>query len=73
MKIRMANRRNAYRAARRCPVCFSYEVWTCAQIPGNTVRACRRCKCRYLNQFADDEGTPRAPRPSHTRRRPARV
>ncbi len=57
MKIRMANRRNAYRAARRCPVCFSYEVWTCAQIPGNAVRACRRCKCRYLNQFADDEGT----------------
>lgn len=56
VKIRMANRRHAYRAARRCPVCFSYEVWTCAQIPGNTVRACRRCKCRYLNQFADDEG-----------------
>jgi len=21
------------------------------------VRACRRCKCRYLNQFMDDEGT----------------
>ena len=57
MKVRLANRRHAYRAARRCPVCFSYEVWTCAQIPGNTVRACRRCKCRYLNQFADDEGT----------------
>jgi SAM-dependent methyltransferase len=57
IRIRMANRRHAYRAARRCPVCFSYEVWTCAQIPGNTVRACRRCKCRYLNQFADDEGT----------------
>lgn len=57
VKIRLANRRHAYRAARRCPVCFSYEVWTCAQIPGNTVRACRRCKCRYLNQFADDEGT----------------
>jgi 2-polyprenyl-3-methyl-5-hydroxy-6-metoxy-1,4-benzoquinol methylase len=57
VKIRMTNRRHAYRAARRCPVCFSYEVWTCAQIPGNTVRACRRCKCRYLSQFADDEGT----------------
>lgn len=56
IRIRMINRRHAYRAARRCPVCFSYEVWTCAQIPGNTVRACRRCKCRYLNQFADDEG-----------------
>lgn len=55
--IRVANRRNAYRAARRCPVCFSSEVWSCAQIPGNVVRACRRCKCRYLNQFADEEGT----------------
>jgi 2-polyprenyl-3-methyl-5-hydroxy-6-metoxy-1,4-benzoquinol methylase len=57
LRIRLANRRNAYRAARRCPVCFSPEVWSCAQIPGNVVRACRRCKCRYLNQFADDEGT----------------
>lgn len=57
LKIRMANRRNAYRAARRCPVCFSPEVWSCAQIPGNVVRACRRCKCRYLNQFIDDEAT----------------
>jgi SAM-dependent methyltransferase len=55
--VRMANRRNAYRAARRCPVCFSAHVWTCAQIPGNVVRACNRCKCRYLNQFTDDEGT----------------
>lgn len=59
MRIRVANRRHAYRAARRCPVCFSSEVWTRAQIPGNVVRACRRCKCRYLNQFADEEGTPR--------------
>jgi SAM-dependent methyltransferase len=57
LKVRLANRRNAYRAARRCPVCFSSEVWSCAQIPGNVVRACRRCKCRYLNQFTDDEGT----------------
>jgi 2-polyprenyl-3-methyl-5-hydroxy-6-metoxy-1,4-benzoquinol methylase len=58
VRIRIANRRHAYRAARRCPVCFASEVWTCAQIPGNVVRACRRCKCRYLNQFADEEGTP---------------
>ncbi len=57
VRVRMANRRNAYRAARRCPVCFSGEVWSCAQIPGNVVRACRRCKCRYLNQFGDEEGT----------------
>jgi 2-polyprenyl-3-methyl-5-hydroxy-6-metoxy-1,4-benzoquinol methylase len=62
LSIRWANRRNAYRAARRCPVCFSSEVWSCAQIPNNVVRACRRCKCRYLNQFADDEGTPAAHR-----------
>lgn len=57
IKVRLLNRRNAYRAARRCPVCFSSEVWSCAQIPGNVVRACRRCKCRYLNQFTDEEGT----------------
>jgi SAM-dependent methyltransferase len=58
VSIRLANRRNAYRAARRCPVCFSSEVWSCAQIPGNVVRACRRCKCRYLNQFADEGANP---------------
>ena len=56
LSIRWANRQNAYRAARRCPVCFSSEVWSCAQIPNNVVRACRRCKCRYLNQFTDEEG-----------------
>ena len=55
-RVRLADRRMAYRAARRCPVCFSPEVWTYAQIPGNVVRACRRCKCRYLNQFAEDDG-----------------
>lgn len=59
LRVRMANRNNAYRAPRRCPVCFSPEVWSCAQIPGNVVRACRRCKCRYLNQFIDEhEGAP---------------
>jgi SAM-dependent methyltransferase len=57
LKIRLTNRRNVYRAARRCPVCFSPEVFSCGQIPGNVVRACRRCKCRYLNQFADIEGS----------------
>lgn len=55
LAIRMANRKGEYRAARRCPVCFSPEVWSCAQIPGNVVRACRRCKCRYLNRFTEDE------------------
>jgi len=55
VSIRMTDRRNGYRAARRCPICFSSEVWTWAQIPGNLVRACSRCKCRYLNRFADEE------------------
>jgi 2-polyprenyl-3-methyl-5-hydroxy-6-metoxy-1,4-benzoquinol methylase len=54
--IRMTDRRNGYRAPRRCLVCFSNEVWNFDQIPGNVVRACSRCKCRYLGRFdvADD-------------------
>jgi SAM-dependent methyltransferase len=57
--IRLADRNNSYRAPRRCPVCFSSEVWSWAQIPGNVVRACSRCKSRYLNHFdATDESTP---------------
>lgn len=57
LRIRLTNRNMGYRAARRCPVCFSAEVWTCAQIPGNVIRSCRRCKCRYLNQFAEGDDT----------------
>jgi SAM-dependent methyltransferase len=53
--IRLTNRRMGYRAARRCPVCFSNDIWTWAQIPGNVVRACMRCKCRYLNQFTESD------------------
>src|SRR5689334_22920688 len=49
LTIRLADRNNSYRAPRRCPVCFSSEVWSFAQIPANVVRACSRCKCRYLN------------------------
>lgn len=56
-RIRLTNRNMGYRAARRCPVCFSPEVWTCAQIRGNVIRACIRCKCRYLNQFAEEDET----------------
>src|SRR6185295_15234369 len=56
--IRMTNRNMGYRAARRCPVCFSNDIWTWAQIPGNVVRACMRCKCRYLNQFSETEEQP---------------
>src|ERR1051325_1661218 len=59
VSIRLTDRHNGYRAVRRCPICFSAEVWTWAQIPGNLVRACSRCKCRYLNQFAEErEGMP---------------
>ena len=53
--IRLIDRKNGYRAPRRCPVCFSSEVWSWAQIPGNVVRACSRCKCRYLNHFDVNE------------------
>jgi SAM-dependent methyltransferase len=55
IRIRLHDRNNAYRAARRCPVCFSSEVWSWEQIPGNVIRACGRCKCRYLNVFSDEE------------------
>lgn len=57
--IRMTNRRMGYRASRRCRVCFSSDVWSSAQIPGNVVRECRRCKCRYLAHFSEEgEGHP---------------
>ncbi len=59
--IRLTDRYNGYRAARRCPICFSAEVWSCAQIPGNIVRSCSRCKCRYLNQFAEEAMAPVRP------------
>jgi SAM-dependent methyltransferase len=57
ISIRMTARRMGYRASRRCPVCFARDVWTAAQIPGNIVRACSRCKCRYLNQFTSGDDT----------------
>lgn len=58
IRIRLANRNNLYRPSRRCPVCFSSEVWSCAQTNANVVRHCKRCKCRYLNQFITDDGMP---------------
>jgi 2-polyprenyl-3-methyl-5-hydroxy-6-metoxy-1,4-benzoquinol methylase len=59
VSIRMTDRRNGYRAPRRCPVCFSHEVWNFDQIPGNVVRSCSRCKSRYLGRFeADDDNRP---------------
>jgi SAM-dependent methyltransferase len=57
--IRMTDRRSGYRAPRRCPVCFSSEVKNIDQIPGNVVRACSRCKCRYLGRIdAEDDSRP---------------
>jgi 2-polyprenyl-3-methyl-5-hydroxy-6-metoxy-1,4-benzoquinol methylase len=58
LRIRFNDRRNAYRAPRRCPVCFASEVWSCAQVPRNVVRACGRCKCRYLNRIEAGEEQP---------------
>ena len=55
IRIRLTDRDNGYRAPRRCPVCFSSEVWSWDQIPGNVVRNCNRCKCRYLNDFGAAE------------------
>lgn len=52
ISIRMTDRRNGYRSPRRCPVCFSSEVWSSGQVPGNVIRVCGRCKCRYLNERA---------------------
>src|SRR5512140_636663 len=57
LRIRHLNRRMGYRAARRCPVCFSNDIRTLAQISGNVVRICSRCKCRYLNEFAREDDT----------------
>jgi 2-polyprenyl-3-methyl-5-hydroxy-6-metoxy-1,4-benzoquinol methylase len=51
MRVRLHDRRLDYRAARRCPVCFSPDVWSCGQVPGNVVRECQRCHCRYLNDL----------------------
>jgi SAM-dependent methyltransferase len=51
--VRLTNRRMGYRAPRRCPVCFSHQVWNHAQIAGNIVRTCHRCKCRYLHRTVE--------------------
>ncbi|MEO8036319.1 MAG: hypothetical protein ABI837_17925, partial [Acidobacteriota bacterium] len=56
-RIRWNERKNSYRPGRRCPVCFSTEVWTSAQVPGNLVRACSRCKCRFRGRFDDGDET----------------
>jgi len=55
IRVRRINRQMGYRAARRCPVCFSAEVWSLTQIASHVVRQCKRCHCRYLNVFPSAE------------------
>ncbi len=54
-RVRRLNRLMVYRAPRRCIVCFSAEVMTLTQIRSFVVRACHRCKCRYLHDFPSEE------------------
>lgn len=58
LRILRLDRNRQYRSCRRCPVCFSADVWSSAQIPGNVVRICRRCKSRFLAALPDDSATP---------------
>lgn len=55
LQVRRLDRSGAYRAPRRCPVCFSADVRSVAQIPGHVVRACDRCKCRYLASLPSED------------------
>lgn len=54
-RVRYWNRVQAYRSPRRCPVCFSAEVFTLTQLRGWVVRTCSRCKCRYLGTFPSED------------------
>lgn len=55
LRVRHYDQTSAYRPPRRCPICFSADVGTVAQISGFVVRSCRRCSCRYLACFPSDE------------------
>ncbi|HUP64629.1 MAG TPA: bifunctional glycosyltransferase/class I SAM-dependent methyltransferase [Thermoanaerobaculia bacterium] len=55
LRVRYLNRSQAYRSPRRCPVCFSREVFTLTQLGGFVVLRCSRCKCRYLSSFPSAE------------------
>lgn len=55
VRVRRHDRALAYRAPRRCPVCFSSSVRSAAQVPGHVVRACDRCKCRYLADLPSED------------------
>jgi len=55
LRVRHYDHAQAYRPAQRCPICFSADVGTVAQISGFVVRSCRRCSCRYLASFPSKE------------------
>jgi len=55
VRIRLLNRRTAYRHPVRCPVCFSAEVWSVTKTDDHVVRGCRRCKCLYLGVSRRDQ------------------
>lgn len=57
--IRQFDRRDAYRAPRRCPICFSATVRTIDQQNGHVIRECRRCKCKYLGSFPTEKAIER--------------
>jgi dolichyl-phosphate beta-glucosyltransferase len=52
IRVRANDRKGRYRPPRRCPVCFSAEVGSIAQLGEQVVRACRRCRCRFFSGFA---------------------
>lgn len=71
IQIRRLDKSGAYRAPRRCPVCFSADVRSAAQLPGHVVRACDRCKCRYLASLPSEEEIESAWNPARPEPAPA--
>lgn len=55
LHIKQFDARDAYRAPRRCPICFSAAVRTIDQQNGHVIRECRRCKCKYLGSFPTEK------------------
>jgi len=61
VRVRSNDRKGRYRLPRRCPVCFSAEVGSIAQLGGSVVRVCRRCRCRFFSNFATRDEDALAP------------
>lgn len=55
VRVRLLDAKMAYRAPRRCPVCFSVQVRSLTNAGGYLVRECLRCRCRYLAEFPSEE------------------